>query len=387
MSPRIAFAHAASFRHGRHPGTHATGRLALLLFALLWAGFAQAQAQAQRVAAGTGFFVTADGYFVTCFHVVVGSNSVTLSNLKGERVAARIVMVDRNHDLALLKAEGSFRPLPIAASATVRRGTAIVTMGFPNVNLQGIEPKVTDGIVNSFSGANNDPRVFQVSAPVQPGNSGGPLVTMEGNVVGVVASKLDAQAIARQTGDIPQNVNYAIKSQHLQDLLARAAQTEPRLRDGLLAPRAGAAGRVVDIVPALEDAIALVLATSGAPEARPPRRAPTAVAEGAPGAVAPGRAPDDRVARAGLLVAEFRQLQRDLNRLNFDELTLINQSNALKLMLRFEPATAIEQRQAELSEVTRRLEDIGTRKAEAIRRMNELSAQYRQLESAAQGRT
>lgn len=358
----------------------------VLLLVLL---FAASAVQAQRVSTGTGFFVTADGFFVTCFHVIVGGGIVSLRNLKGETLPARVVLTDRVNDLALLKAEGSFKPLPVATSTEMRRGAAIVTMGFPNVRQQGIEPKVTDGIINSFSGANNDPRVFQVSAPVQTGNSGGPLVSMEGNVVGIVASKLDAQAIARQTGDIPQNVNYAIKSQFLLELLERAAQNEPKLRAGLVKPLIGEKARVVDIVPALEDAIALVVvanATLTAP--RPADGAtPDARAAPAPGREAPEAPADPRRDRVARVVAEYRQLQRDLNKLNFDELSLVNQANVLKLMLRFEQGQMLEQRQTELGAITRKIEDLATRKAQTIRRLNELAAEYRQLQGATQGNT
>ena len=355
-----------------------------LLLVFIWAAGA---AQAQRVSTGTGFFVTADGFFVTCFHVVVGGGDVKLRTLKGETIAARVVLTDRINDLALLKAEGSFRPLPVGTSSDMRRGSAIVTMGFPNVRQQGIEPKVTDGIINSFSGANNDPRVFQVSAPVQTGNSGGPLVSMEGNVVGIVASKLDAQAIARQTGDIPQNVNYAIKSQFLLDLLERAAQNEPKLRAGLVKPLVGEKARVVDIVPALEDAIALVVVGSAALAAPKPAEGASPEARPAPGREGPEAPADPRRDRVARLVAEYRQLQRDLNKLNFDELTLVNQANVLKLMSRFEQAPLLEQRQTELGAITRKLEEVATRKAQTIRRLNELAAEYRQLQGATQGNT
>jgi S1-C subfamily serine protease len=357
--------------------------------------FAQLQAQQpgvpvvpsspQRVATGTGFFITADGYFVTCFHVIVGSQSITLRNLKGQTFAARVVLADRANDLAVLKAEGSFKPLPVGASGDMRRGAGIVTMGFPNVRQQGIEPKVTDGIINSFSGANNDPRVFQVSAPVQTGNSGGPLVNMEGNVVGVVASKLDAAAVARQTGDIPQNVNYAIKSQYLLELLERAGAAEPRLREGLVKPLSGEKPRVVDIVPALEDGIALVVAR-GIP-ATAVRPADTLTGPATPGRETPETPPDEKRDRLTRLVTEYRQLQRDLGRINFEEIALVNQVNTLKLMLRFEQGPQSEQRQAELAAVMKKLEDVGTRKAETIRRMNELAVEVRQLQAQNKGST
>ena len=393
---------------------------------------------AQRASTGTGFFITEDGYFITCFHVVVNSGKITLRNLRGETFDARAIAVDKSNDLALLKVEapGStrFKPLPLARSADVRRGTAIVTMGFPNISQQGIEPKVTDGIINSFSGANNDQRVFQISAPIQTGNSGGPLITMDGNVVGVVASKLDAAAIARQTGDIPQNVNYAIKSQHVLDMLDKVAVQIPAVKDSLARVNRGEKARVADVVPALEDAIALVLASpasvvqdsaqdrtaesryqSQSTEGNGPKSAPGADQRPAPipnqtpnaapkpvpqsgSPVAPpaapqttpdaatANAPDERVQRLGRLVAEYRQLQTQVNALNFDELTLINQANMLKLMLRFEQggaggASALGgQRQADLTTTQRRLDEIGTKKAEMVKRMNELAVEYRLLQ-------
>lgn len=339
-------------------------------------------AWAQRSSTGTGFFITEDGYFITCFHVVVNSGKITLRNLKGETFEARAIAVDRTNDLALLKAEVRdgvrFKPLPLGASGDVRRGAAIVTMGFPNITQQGIEPKVTDGIVNSFSGANNDPRVFQISAPIQTGNSGGPLITMDGNVIGVVASKLDAQAIARQTGDIPQNVNYAIKSQYVHDMLDKVAAQIPALRDSLARPLAGEKTRVADVVPALEEAIALVLATPATPS--PASAAPQSASQVAPPAPPPPDAsPDARQQRMGRMVAEYGQLQQQLNRLNFDELTLLNQANMLRMMLRFDQGGS-GQRQADLTAIQRRLDDIGTHKAETVKRMNELAIEYRQLQ-------
>lgn len=376
-------------------------------------------AQAQRTSTGTGFFISEDGYFITCFHVVVNSASITLRNLAGETFEARAIAVDRSNDLALLKAEvrdgRKFKPLPLASSGDVRRGAAVVTMGFPNIGHQGIEPKVTDGIINSFSGANNDNRVFQISAPIQTGNSGGPLITLDGNVVGVVASKLDAQAMARQTGDIPQNVNYAIKSQHVLDLLEKVAAQIPAVRASLATPGKVEKARVADVVPALEEAIALVLATPVAVTARPRERqpengsqsqsspnarepetssrppaaessvpvpgpAPGAQPEARSGSTAARESAEERARQMGRMVVEYRQLQQQVNALSFDELTLINQANMLKLMLRFDQGGMAGQRQADLTAIQRRLDDISTRKAEMVKRMNELAGEYRAIQ-------
>ena len=367
-----------------------TARPALLLCllpCLLLAAPAPSSAQ-QRYSTGTGFFVTADGYFLTCFHVVVNSGTITLRNLKGETWKARAVAVDRVNDLALLKVDGakpgSFRPLALAPSGEMRRGAAIVTMGFPNVNLQGIEPKVTDGIINSFSGANNDPRVFQISSPIQTGNSGGPLISMEGNVVGIIASKLDAAAIARQTGDIPQNVNYAIKSQYALDMLARL----PEVQAGLVPPARGEKPRVADVVPALEEAIALVLAApagqsaaaapadQAAGAAPTPQNPPTLAPEGeAPGSLSAAQ----RKQRMSQLALEYRQLHQALNNLQFKELTLINQARMLQLMQSVGVASDAPDN---LQSLQKQLDELGTRRAEIVKRMSQLAAEYRQLQES-----
>src|SRR5208282_6284462 len=127
-------------------------------------------------------------------------------------IAARVVRLDPVNDLALLKAEGKFSPLPIAPSRTVSLGATVATVGFPNIGLQGFAPKLAKGEVAALSGAADDPRYFQISVPVQPGNSGGALVDERGNVIGIVAAKLDASAALAASGALPENVNYAVKS-------------------------------------------------------------------------------------------------------------------------------------------------------------------------------
>src|SRR5207249_3907696 len=98
---------------------------------------------------------------------------------------------DAANDLAILKVEGKSRALPVAASRIVQLGEPVFTIGFPNVALQGFEPKLTRGEVSSLAGIQDDPRYFQISVPVQPGNSGGPLVDSRGNVVGIVGMRMD----------------------------------------------------------------------------------------------------------------------------------------------------------------------------------------------------
>jgi len=83
----------------------------------------------------------------------------------------------------------------------------------------GKEAKVTSGIVNSSKGYDDDPRMLQISVQVQAGNSGGPLINSKGEVVGIVTAKLRAVKFFDETGDLPQNVNYALKSTYLVPLM------------------------------------------------------------------------------------------------------------------------------------------------------------------------
>ena len=130
-------------------------------------------------ATGTGFFITDDGYLISNYHVVKDAAKVRLVTSAGS-IDAKVVQVDAANDLALLKAEGNFSPLPIAASRTVNLGGTVATVGFPDIGLQGFAPKLAKGEIASLSGAADDPRYFQISVPVQPGNSGGALVDETG---------------------------------------------------------------------------------------------------------------------------------------------------------------------------------------------------------------
>ena len=95
----------------------------------------------------------------------------------------------------------------------------MIAIGYPYHGLLTSDFTVTAGIVNSLSGLLNDTRFLQISAPVQPGNSGGPLLDTSGLVVGVVAEKLNALKFASATGNIPENISFAIKQGALRDFL------------------------------------------------------------------------------------------------------------------------------------------------------------------------
>jgi TPR repeat protein len=175
-------------------------------------------------ATGTGFFITADGVLVTCAHVVKGANRISV--MKGNQAFdAKILRMDRANDIAILKAEGNFQPLPVGSSKGAKLGESVFTIGFPNTQLQGIEPKFTRGEINSLAGIQDDVRFFQISVPVQPGNSGGPLLNSRGEVVGIVTSRLSDAVTLDATGSLPQNVNYALKSSFLEAALENIPHT------------------------------------------------------------------------------------------------------------------------------------------------------------------
>ena len=145
-------------------------------------------------------------------------------------IDAKVIQVDEANDLALLKAEGRFAPLPIAASRSAQLGSTVATVGFPDPGLQGFSPKLAKGEIAALAGAADDARYFQISVPVQPGNSGGALVDERGNVVGIVSAKLDAAAALAASGALPENVNYAVKSSLLLSFLESVPDVSAKLQ-------------------------------------------------------------------------------------------------------------------------------------------------------------
>jgi len=164
---------------------------------------------------GSGFVVAADGLVVTNWHVVEKATRVELVTARG-RMSAKVVAADQSNDLVILRAAKPLAvALPIRSSRGTKIGTEVFTIGFPNPDLQGFSPKFNRGEISSVAGAADDPRYFQISVPLQPGNSGGALCDAEGRVVGVVAAKLDERLAFKTSGSLPENVNYAIKSTYL----------------------------------------------------------------------------------------------------------------------------------------------------------------------------
>jgi Trypsin-like peptidase domain len=196
----------------------------LLILLLIHSFYAVAQ-----TSTGTGFFITANGYLATNYHVIDGAEIISVRDTAGTFFKANIVATDKINDLAILYVGGTHNSLNLLPSQGIRSGKKVFTMGFPHIDIQGAEAKFTEGSISSSSGLGNDPRVYQISVPVQAGNSGGPLATQEGGVVGIVTAKIDALSILKSTGDLPQNVNYAIKSSYLLGLVSAFPEIEKNL--------------------------------------------------------------------------------------------------------------------------------------------------------------
>ncbi|MDQ2093622.1 S1C family serine protease [Rhodalgimonas zhirmunskyi] len=174
-------------------------------------------------ATGSGFVVSQAGHVLTNAHVVEGC-----TRLKVGSAEARLIAQSAEWDLALIQLPenrvvevASFAPMPAALNSDV------TVIGFPlNGLLSGLN--VTRGAVSSLKGLRGDGTRMQISAPVQPGNSGGPVVDRTGAVVGVVVSKLNAKELAERSGDIAQNVNFAIRGEMAKLFLFQNGVT-PRL--------------------------------------------------------------------------------------------------------------------------------------------------------------
>ena len=210
-------------------------------------------ATSRPTSSGTGFFITDDGYFVTNQHVAGEGATVRIVTAAGA-ISAKVVKVDKANDLTLLKAERKFVALPVAASRGVRLGATVATVGFPNIGLQGFSPKLAKGEIGSLAGARDDARHFQISVPIQPGNSGGALVDERGNVVGVVVAKLNQRAAIATSGTLAENVNYAVKSSYLLSFLESVPEIAEKLKEPNVKER-----KFEDVVKDTEKATVLVL--------------------------------------------------------------------------------------------------------------------------------
>ncbi len=173
---------------------------------------------------GTGFLVSSDGLIVTAQHVIDGAKTIRVLLKDGRDLPAKVVSSSKTTDIAILQVEvAGATYLPIQSASSLALGDSVYTLGFPAVDILGAEHKYSDGKVSALSGLEGDNAFLQVTVPVQPGNSGGPLIDSHGRVVGVITSTAAVEAFYRHTGALPQGITWAVKS----DFIATMTKLPP----------------------------------------------------------------------------------------------------------------------------------------------------------------
>jgi S1-C subfamily serine protease len=228
-------------------------------------------APASRVSSGTGFFVSPDGLLVTAAHVVRNRDRVMVF-LDGRLIRASVVREDPPHDLALLRIERSPVPyLVLGRSDNVPVGLEIYTIGFPQLrNLRKSHPRFANGILSAEADLNENTAYFQFSAPTQSGNSGSPLMGADLSVIGIVLSKLRVRDTDLSRGDVPQNVNFALKASYITALLQETGSNAPPARS--IDPRSDR--RPYEVFQDAWRAVVPIVATNGEPGTGPSEQRP-----------------------------------------------------------------------------------------------------------------
>ena len=178
---------------------------------------------------GSGSIFSESGLVLTNYHVIEDRTDINvyLPQIDKE-FNADLILKDKNNDLAILRLQNFIYsdifsdkiPFSITSSSNSKLGEDVFTLGFPLGEILGKSTKFSSGKINSLFGIQDDPRVFQISNPIQPGNSGGPLFNSNGELIGVVFSSLNAKFFYENADIIPQNVNFAVKSNYLLNLIS-----------------------------------------------------------------------------------------------------------------------------------------------------------------------
>jgi len=169
------------------------------------------------------------GYVVTSYHVVSGCDELIVISRLGEELPARVILRDQVKDIALLEVSdvGKLPPALPLAKTNARLGTSVFTIGFPRVHVMGKTPKLFTGVISSVNGLHDDPGSYHTTVPIQPGNSGGPLLNMNGEVIGVVTSMLGLRD--RENGNLRmlQNASCVLKIASVKKLLPLLPKRDP----------------------------------------------------------------------------------------------------------------------------------------------------------------
>ena len=177
---------------------------------------------ASKISTGTGFCVSPDGHLITAYHIVKDATKIRVKFVGQDWLPAELQKYSVSNDVAVLKInQSTTNYLSFADFGKVKQGQKVFTLGYPVVGILGEEAKYTEGAINSLSGIMGEDSLIQISVPVQPGNSGGPLVTSSGDIIGMITSTAAVLSFFQQTGTLPQNINWAIKADYITPLLPK----------------------------------------------------------------------------------------------------------------------------------------------------------------------
>ena len=171
---------------------------------------------------GTGFSINENGHLLTANHIIQNAGTIIVfapGDTKGQR--AKVIKINQEQDLALIQINQKTKAIPILNWQSIPNGLEIFAFGYPNPSIQGRELKITSGLINSLEGLPGKPGLFQFSAPIQQGNSGGPVISADSGVVGLINGKLDNKKNPNAMETL-QNVNFAVRSLELETFLKDA---------------------------------------------------------------------------------------------------------------------------------------------------------------------
>ena len=179
------------------------------------------------VSTGTAWPVAA-GYAVTNHHIIEGKRQFTLINSQGDELQAKLIASDPAYDIAFLRVSNPNRlppALPLSLSSA-SLGASVFTIGFPRIDIMGRSPKLSQGIISGVKGLQDDPNSYQISVPIQQGNSGGPLLNMRGEVVGMITSMLGELGTDDGPAQPVPNFNFALKIDAIRELMSQIPRPE-----------------------------------------------------------------------------------------------------------------------------------------------------------------
>ncbi len=178
----------------------------------------EANSKLYIIGSGTGFFVNTKGHVVSNEHVVGGCKEVA-TKIEGEIIKFKIITTDITNDIGLIKTDFKNTNYLNINSSGAEIGEDIVAFGYPLSEKLSSSVKLTRGIVSSLSGPGNNYSLIQIDAAIQPGNSGGPVLNYNSQVVGIASAGLRKVKMLVEEEYIPENVNFAVSAATLSNFL------------------------------------------------------------------------------------------------------------------------------------------------------------------------